>query len=564
LVLALALAAVACEPAVTPSPSPSPSSSTATPSSSPRPAAREEIPRAILSLPYAPPAVDRLGASTTRVGGITGRGPSSLAVDEQDQIYIWDQARLRVAVYQGGKYLRSIPMPYVEREAGALLVESGRLYLRATAQVGVIEYEIDVASGALVRAVTLGNDSLYPRRRASATPGLLAYSFGADAAGMEYVYASSFPGPIYRYERVDPGRGAVAYAIEPLSLKGVDAYVRADGALYELAADFGGVGNVYVYALLAPSASAQPASARPPSPVPAAFGRSVPDRLTAMLPSGGSVELDAPSRRAVWWLASLAKERTDLGAAPQNPVFAASWGDGSRLEIVASAGLLFAGGKIYLGAASTYEQLAAYALASPPRLSELARAGASIRLADLADSERSLTSAEIAQLRDSLSRGFAVAEAELPGELELPFPVYELVFGEAIVQLRGDDYGSLGRLGAFAHDGKLDDLARRWLPVPQLSIEDVRSLFQAQKVMFEQGTERQDISRWKATIVRGLTAPNVEHQSDPTNEQPATFSFQFANGRTERVEVRAGAYTYRGRVYARPGVLYLVYLRGVP
>ena len=46
----------------------------------------------------------------------------------------------------------------------------------------------------------------------------------------------------------------------------IDAYPRADGALFELAADYGGVGSVYVYALLPPSAAA---SAPSSSPVPA-------------------------------------------------------------------------------------------------------------------------------------------------------------------------------------------------------------------------------------------------------------------------------------------------------
>jgi hypothetical protein len=499
------------------------------------------------------------------VGGITARGASSLAVDESDRIYIWDQARLRIAVFEGGTYARAIPAPYVERNASALLVEAGRIYLRAGTSVGAIEYEIDVASGALVRAVAPGNDSIYPRRRASAQLGLLAYSFGADAAGFEYVYASSMPGPIYRYERVEPGRGAVAYAVEPLSQKGVDAYVRADGALFELASDFGGVGSAYVYQLLAPSA-AMPAANAPAAPAtPTAFGKPVPDRLVATLAeTGASVALDAPTRRAVWWLASIAKERPDLAAAPQNPLFVAFWNDGTTLEIVASAGLLFTGGKTYFGPAASYEQLSAYALASPAQLAGLTAAGVKVRIADLSDSERALTAAEVAQLRGALSHSFAVAEAELPGELEAPFPVYELRLSGLLVRLHGDDYASVGRLGALVHGGTLDDLARRWLPLPALSIEDVRSLFRADKVMFEQGTERQDISRWKATIVRGLAGVNVETQPDPTGEQPATFTFQFADGRTERVDLRPGAYTYRGRVYARPGVLNLVYLRGVP
>lgn len=126
---------------------------------------------------------------------------------------------------------------------------------------------------------------------------------------------------------------------------------------------------------------------------------------------------------------------------------------------------LVAKGKTYSGPARSYEQLAAYALASPARLADLAGRGATLRIADLPGTQRSLTDAETSQLHDSLSRGFAVSEGELPGVLELPFPVYEFVLGDVVIRLRGDDYGSVGRetrsMGAFAHEGQLDDLARR-------------------------------------------------------------------------------------------------------
>src|SRR5712691_5601178 len=123
----VALALVGCEPGAAPSASPSPSpSAVVQPSATVPPSpiiAREETPRLLLSIPYAPPTIDKLGATTARVGGITPRGPSSLAVDENDRIYIWDRARLRVVVYGNGRFERAIALPYVEQDAGALLVE---------------------------------------------------------------------------------------------------------------------------------------------------------------------------------------------------------------------------------------------------------------------------------------------------------------------------------------------------------------------------------------------------------------------------------------------------------
>jgi len=575
--LVLAAALVACEAAVAPSPTPIPSpiptASVTPPSASPPPiVAREETPRLLLSIPYAPPTFDGLGVTATRIGGVTPRGPRSLAVDENDRIYIWDRARLRVVVYTGGKFERAISLPYVEQEADALLVDRDRLYLRAGSYLsGTIEYAIDAATGALLRATSTDAGSIYPRRRTTPQPSPTHDTFGTDAAKLDYRYTSVGQGPNSLYERVDLGRGVLAYAVEPAPEKLIDAYARADGALFELAADYGGVGSVYVYAVLAPSAAPGPSSSTVPATAPVAFGRPVPDRLTATLAGAGSIDLDARSRTAVWWLASLVKERTDLAVAPQEPLLVARWNDGSRIEVVVSGGLLFTDGKIYLGPATVYEQLAAYSLAAPARLSELASRGATVRIADLPGVQRALTAAEIAELRASLSKGFSVSEGELPFMLEFPFPMYEIVLGDVVIRLHGDDYGSLGegqrRIAAFVHDGTLDDLARRWLPAPALGVEDPRSLFLAEKVSFEQPGyfDLEDISRWKASLVRALNAEPGDPQSpEPAGEPPATLVFRFPSGRVETVIVSPGSFSYRGRVIPLHGVMYLVYYRGVP
>ena len=577
--IVIAAALVACESVAAPSPTPIPIP-TPTASVSPSPiappapiVAREETPRLLLSIPYTPPTVDKLGAMAARLGGTPPRGPSSLAVDESDRIYVWDRARLRVVVYGGGKFERAISLPYVEQEADALLVDGDRLYLRAVSYLsGTIEYEIDAATGALVRAMSTDGGSIYPRRRTTPQPSATHDTFGADAAKLDYRYTSTGQGPNSRYERVDLGRGVLAYALEPAPEKLIDAYPRADGALFELAADYGGLGSVYVYALLPPSAAAQAPSSSPvPATPPVAFGRPPPDRMTATLAGAGSIDLDARSRTAVWWLASLVKERTDLAVAPQEPLLVARWNDGSRLEVVVSGGLLFADGKTYFGPATAYEQLAAYSLAAPARLAELASRGAIVRIADLRGVQRALTAAEVAELRVSLSKSFSVSERELPFMLEFPFPLYEIQLGDVVIRLHGDFYGSLGegqrRIAAFVHDGTLDDLARRWLPAPALGVEDPRSLFLADKVTFEQPGyfDLEDISRWKASLVRALNAePGDPGSPEPVGEPPATLVFRFPSGRVETVIVSPGSFSYRGRVITLHGVMYLVYYRGVP
>src|SRR5438445_7188933 len=203
---------MACESSVAPSASPA-ASPAASIAASPTPSsaaivAREEKPRLLLSIPYIPPTVDKLGAMAARLGGTPPRGPSSLAVDESDRIYIWDRARLRVVVYGGGEFERAISLSYVEQEADALLVDGDRLYLRAVSYLsGTIEYEIDAATGALLRATSTDAGSIYPRRRGRPQPSPTHDSFGADAAGFDYWYTSIPQIAQSRYERVDLVRG---------------------------------------------------------------------------------------------------------------------------------------------------------------------------------------------------------------------------------------------------------------------------------------------------------------------------------------------------------------------
>jgi hypothetical protein len=122
------------------------------------------------------------------------------------------------------------------------------------------------------------------------------------------------------------------------------------------------------------------------------------------------------------------------------------------------------------------------------------------------------------------------------------------------------------RPGAFVHDGNLDDLARRWLPVPTLAVDDPHSLFLAENVTFEQAGyfDLQDITRWKASLVRALNAEPGDPGAPELVEPPATLVFRFPNGRVETVIVRPGSFTYRGKVIVLHGVMYLVYYRGVP
>lgn len=572
--IAAALALVTCSTSSnSPSPVPSAASSSSAPSVSlatpatARPSPVEHAPRLLLTVPYAP-SVEALGATTARVGGLSPVGATTFAVDEQERVYVWDRARLRVVVYEAGKFVRAISLPYVEPDARSLLVQGDRLYLRfASGFGGSMEYEIDASTGRLLRAVRLGS-TIYPRSRSNdVRVGLPPSGQITDAFNNSYVLDVSTP--VQRYSRIHPSGAPLAYAVEPLAQKAIDMYARPDGALYEFASDWGGVGSAYVYALIPPIGAA-PAPATPVPPAsPVAFGgRPVPDQLVATIARAGSVELDTAARLAVWWLASTGVENANLSPSGREVArFEARWSDGSRLLINSDGPGISDGTKSYLTPTYAWAQLAGYALASPPRISALAAsASATVRITDLAGTEHVLTPTELSALRASLATALSVSEGELPGDLERPFPVYEITIGETVVQLRRDRYAAVSRSGAFAHDGALYDLVRRALPVPALSVDDPRSLFLAERVTIEEDglpSMTGDITRWKASLVRTLTG--IETVSNPyPDTKPLTLTFAFAGGRTERVRVMADTYTYRGTTYQRPGILGIVGYRGVP
>jgi len=560
-------------PANSPSPVPSaasvsnaPSVGLATPATA-RPSPVEHAPRLVLSVPYAS-SVEVLGATTGRVGGLSPVGATTFAVDEQERVYVWDRARLRVVVYQTGKFVRAISLPYVEPDARSLLVHGDRLYLRFTSGFsGSMEYEIDVATGGLLAAVRLGS-SLYPRSRAvDVRVGLPPNGQVTDAFNNSY--ALDVSAPAQRYVRVHASGATLAYAVEPLAQKAIDMYARADGALYELASDSGGVGSAYVYALMPPIGAVPAPAVAGASTAPLALGgRSVPDQVVATLARAGSVELVAAARAAFWWLASTGVENANVGpTGPNGARFEARWSDGSRLSISSDGASISDGSKSYLTPTRVWGQLAGYALASPSRVVMLTvSANATVRSADLAGTEHVLTQTELAAFRASLATAFSVSEGELPGDLELAFPVYEITVGETVVQLRRDRYAAVSRFGAFAHDGALYDLVRRALPVPAFSADDPRSLFLAERVTIEEDglpSMTGDITRWRASLVRALTG--IEPVSNPyPNTGPLTLTFVFAGGRSERVRVTADAYTYRGTSYPRPGIIGIVGYRGVP
>ena len=75
----------------------------------------------------------------------------------------------------------------------------------------------------------------------------------------------------------------------------------------------------------------------------------------------------------------------------------------------------------------------------------------------------------------------------------------------------------------------------------------------------------QDISRWKATIVRVLVLPAAcAGQGTWDAQGPLVFTFTLPGGRTEVVRADTKGFTFAGRTYQRSGLLDLHGLKGVP
>ena len=183
---------------------------TATPGPTVQPPPRTEVPELILDLPVAPPLIERPGWTTGRVGGISPSGPTSLAVDRDGLLYLWDQARLRVIVYDRGRYIREIPLLYVSPDSQGLLVYADRLYLTDRVSVAssepnrmALEHEIDLATGRALRiALADRAASIYPRIRVYQPKGVPPLrDLGEDALGSRYQYDTSTS--IHVFRRLD-------------------------------------------------------------------------------------------------------------------------------------------------------------------------------------------------------------------------------------------------------------------------------------------------------------------------------------------------------------------------
>jgi len=547
-------------PSATPSPAPA-----ASPAGTPR----VETSRIVLDVAIGP-GYEQPAANAVRVGGVTSRGPMSFAVDSDGRIYVWDSVRVRILVYEAGRLARVLPEPFVDPSAAALLAHGGRLYLRYPGGGDfVADYEIDATSGDLLR---LAKDS-YPRTRSAPTWPIdkgPTPSMGGDLLGNTYQHERLTHG--YEVKRLDRSGAVVAVGSYATTDLAFDTYITADGSVYDLRQEFDGgtPTRVRVTRVLGPAGAAPPESAAPITDRPLFAGRQAPTTIEVVAaPALPPATLTGEDAYALWWLLSRSWNEPAIATFPVSKDayrLKASWPDGSSLDIRFDMTVMEAG---TTRLRSALVDRALPHVLSRPRYSidALRRNGGGIRMADVPSSERDLTRGEIDAFVDALGAAHVTTFDEHHALLEHPFPRRQLVVaypaGTFTLEDAGDRWvqAAAGDGLAMFHDGRASTLLRQWLPTPSFARDDPAILFTAEKVTLPD----QDISRWKASIVRALVLPSSSTgQGSWSDQGPLTFTFSLPGGRTEVVRVDAKGYTFAGRTYEKLGLLDLHGARGVP
>ena len=196
---------------------------------------------------------DQPGVTPDAPGGVTAKGPTSFAVDE-DWIHIWDQAKGRLLLFELRPFAAArqpppiVSLPPLPRDAGGLLaVGHNEWYLRTTRDDGTSVQQFHVAisepSRGPVVTIAPGEPSIYPRERPrSSVAGRAkgqAEILGHDALGNRYerfTILSGAPSPdeVVELRRIRESDGAII-AIDRRPPAGArDTYVSEGGGLYEL------------------------------------------------------------------------------------------------------------------------------------------------------------------------------------------------------------------------------------------------------------------------------------------------------------------------------------------
>lgn len=199
-------------------------------------------------------SADGPGVVPAAPGGVAARGPQSVIV-EQGRIYVWDEANLRVLIYDGQSRSGAVSLRDARVQSRALVFENDRFYLREQDDAGTAMYEdeFDASSGARLRtaAVRFGEASLYPRVRFAppivGTPKGSSLPLGVDASGNRYEIftpTSCAGASCNEVHRVDRTGTVTASVTVPEAARFEDLAIARDGGVYGLQWDRDGSGRV--------------------------------------------------------------------------------------------------------------------------------------------------------------------------------------------------------------------------------------------------------------------------------------------------------------------------------
>lgn len=546
---------------------------------------RVEKPEVVLDLPLGPePGVP--GVTSSRLGGMSPAGPLSFAVGE-GEIHVLDSTRGRILQYRNNKQLvRIVDVPFLTGEApGSLLFDGGLLYVRD----GQLEYEID-RDGRILRVGLAGKGTIYPRPRELPGPtgndkalDFQGHLLGMDQAGNRYVLAlTNARGWMVR--RLDGAGRETGRAVAPPG-NVVDWYVTPEGGVHALTWDWGEgtIVRADVYRVLsAPAPQAGPAGGQGSGVAaqsPVALGYEPPRAVRVRTPGWLSVEVADPVFiHNLWLLLSLMK--ADSPAVTPLPeegtaftVTALLPGGEEREFVLDDKGVLQGAIRHWGLTTEAARGLVAGALFTPTYLIHAIALGpVSVAVTDLPGVSRELNLEERSSLMEALAGSFRAGRYEPPQPLpEEPFPRYALRMGlpgnEATVSLAGERYLYLhGGAVALAHRGEVTRLVRQWLPVPDARPDELAYLYRATSLTVSQGGQPEDLTRWKATVVRALLLGNDREGYVMTypEDEPMLLTFT-VEGKPHVVRVTRDGFTQAGHMYRRRGLIQQISpLRGVP
>jgi hypothetical protein len=497
-------------------------------------------------------------------------GPAGIAVTEDGTLVLLDSVRHRLLLYEQQKLVGSVALPFLLEGAGRLMVDGDLIYVTSGDLAFAVDFE-----GRIQRISGEGPEVLYPRPRGAVAPlgkGDTA-SIGRDRYGNTYTRSLDKDGNAITRQ----SGGKAQTAREPDGA--VDVCVADDGAVYALAWTWGEdiIAEISVARIMDPvtlpwwqrlldrTGAGRSPSAELPRP---AESKALPNSIIVEREGAPLQEFRATADQVLihnlWQFLSLMQS---LSVEPGRPFYSLR---ADAEDFMLWSEIVVTRGKAYYWPGRGAIQMLDEALHSPAVLSRLAGSQTlSVAIPDLPGQKVGLTAQQAAQIAGALAKMFPGGRHEPPQPLEPSFPQYAVQIGSGLpgagpvtLNLAGDRFWSTGAGTVLADDGLLAQLAKSFLPLPDLRAGSVEALYRASRLTLVSGGRSTDLTRWKNTVVRALLGTG---EGGAPGFLMEGFDLVFTvDGRQEEVRVTAEGFSYRGVKHKRPGLTSLAGLQGVP